>query len=88
VSLTIPTRGWGDGTWGTGTWDGIGTVVSLGSTWGNNAWGDGGWGDNGNVSVAGTGAVGSVVISLSKNIVPTGVTGTGAIGTAVIVQVQ
>ena len=54
--------------------------VGLGAQWGANGWGDGAWGDNGNVSVAGTGAIGTVTFSIAETNVPTGVAGTGVGG--------
>ena len=74
-----PVRAFGESTFGTGTWDGYGTILSLGATWGNQGWGEGAWGDNYNVSVQGTGAIGTVVIAVSENIIPVGVEGTGCL---------
>ena len=59
-------------------------TVYLGAVWGKDGWGDGAWGANGNVSVVGTGAVGTVSFVLDENIVPTGVAGTSAVGTVTI----
>ena len=56
-------------------------IVYLGAVWGKDGWGDGAWGDNGNVSVVGTGAIGTVTFATDEVVVPTGVVGTGAIGT-------
>ena len=47
--------------------------VGLGAQWGAFSWSDGAWGDNGNISVAGTGAIGTVTFSIAENVVPTGV---------------
>jgi len=80
-----PTSGFGERGWGSNSWGGVGTILDLGATWGNGAWGEGAWGENVNVSVSGTGAVGTVTFAISDSVVPVGVAGTGAIGTAVIV---
>ncbi len=70
---------WGEYAWGDNGWGGIGKVLPL-DGWGSQAWGESPWG-TGSVSVQGTGAVGTVGISVSVTFVPTGVSATGQIGT-------
>ena len=71
--------GWGELPWGYNGWGGVPVVVPL------DGWGSQGWGVSplgaGSISVQGTGAVGTVGISVSVTFVPTGVSATGQIGT-------
>ena len=70
---------WGEYPWGYNGWGGVGKLVPL-DGWGSQGWGVSPWGA-GSISVQGTGAVGTVGISVSVTFVPTGVSATGAVGT-------